>query len=82
MEGAEMSEWTPEESRWMKRARKLFRDKPNTVRLYTTDGEITACKRGVPSNDLSEGIAENGIMACCYLNDHEDSFNMGHGHDH
>ena len=73
-----MNDWTDEESQWIRKAIRLFRRKPPTVDLYTTDGEISACKRGVPSTSLWADVADSGsIMACGYLSDHEDIFNRG-----
>ncbi|MDQ5987067.1 MAG: hypothetical protein CSYNP_02804 [Syntrophus sp. SKADARSKE-3] len=58
-----MKDWDANEDRWIKRARKLFREKPDTVLLYTVDGEITACRKGVPSNDLSETVSPMGTIS-------------------
>lgn len=67
--------WTPEEKRWLSRACRLFRDRPKSIHLYTTDGEITACRQGSPSTDLNEHLADGGtIMACEYLDYHESEF--------
>lgn len=70
-----MDEWTKSERAWISRARRLFRDKPNTVLLYSTDGEISACKLGVMSYDLSTQIANGAaINSGCVLTDmHDDS---------
>ena len=76
-----MSDWTDEESQWIRKAIRLFRRKPPTVDLYTTDGEISACKRGVPSTSLWADVADSGsIMACGYLSDHEDVCKRGGQH--
>ena len=75
-----MSDWTPEEKRWLSRAKRLFREKPEGVCLYTADGEITACRLGVPSTVVCEDLSQGGtVMACCYTSDHEHVFEMGHG---
>jgi|JI10StandDraft_1071094.scaffolds.fasta_scaffold88399_3 hypothetical protein len=66
-------EWTKEEARWLSRAQRLFRERPPNIRLYTTDGEISACKDGVPSDVLLETVAPgDAIMAGCMLPDMHD----------
>ena len=67
---------TKDESRWVKRAQKLFREKPCDLMLYTTDGEIVVCKLGVTSYDYAETIDRNGITPGCVLTDlHDDNDN-------
>lgn len=52
-----MTEWTSAEKKWLRAARKLLREKPEKIKIYTVDGEISACKLHVSSHDLCEAIA-------------------------
>lgn len=54
--------WTANEERWIAKAQELLQRKPTTVKLYTIDGEIVACKRGVSSYDLCTMVAAAGII--------------------
>ena len=69
--------WTDKELKWIRRARRLFKEMPSDIRLYTTDGEITACKLGL-SSEINEALADGAvIMSCCYLSEHDVTFLMG-----
>lgn len=70
-----MNDWTKSELAWISRARRLFRERPDSVLLYSTDGEISACKHGVGSDDLNTRIADGeAINSGCVLTDmHDDS---------
>jgi hypothetical protein len=71
-------DWNSIEVRWIRRAKKLLREKPPSVLLYTLDGEIYACKDGVDSGDCIETVAPCGTIGVgCVITDiHDDS---GHG---
>lgn len=56
------AEWAKAERAWISRAIRLFRDKPDAVRLYTTDGEISACKLGVGSDEINITISGGGAI--------------------
>lgn len=73
-----MSDWTKEEKAWISRAKRLFRDKPASVRLYSTDGEISACKLGVSSDDINTNVANGAaINSGCVLTDMHDREGYG-----
>lgn len=55
-------QWTSRERKWIDKLRAILKSKPNNVKLYTIDSEITVAKFGVESELLSETI-ENNIIA-------------------
>lgn len=66
------------EERWLKRAEKLFKDKPDSLIVYVVDDVATVCKQGVSSSDFSQGIA-NELSPTNMLTDvHDDMGNGNH----
>lgn len=70
-------EWTKEELAWLRRAERLYADKPKSFKVYTIDGDLTACKLGVPYAALSYHIASNGVVPGCVMTDVHDDEDFG-----
>ena len=67
-----MSDWTKEERAWLWQFARLISRQPDDIVLCTTDGEITACKRGVPSREVHYPLP-GAIKGGLYLTDvHDD----------
>ncbi len=50
----------------------------NSIRLYSTDGEISVCKDGVPSEELNVHVANGGAINCgCSITDLHDAEGYG-----
>jgi len=69
----EMLKWTKDEMRWISRAKRLFKQKPAMLEMYTTDGEISICKIGISSEILNETISESGLHAGATMSDMHDA---------
>ena len=65
------------EKLWISRAKRLFRDKPEKLLLYTTDGEISICKRGISSYEFSASIPDSEINCGCVITDMHDDMGRG-----
>ena len=48
-----------QEENWIKRVKRLFKEKPETLRLYAIDCEITVCKKGVSDLIFSDNLGSN-----------------------
>lgn len=57
------------EEAWLRKLKKILASKPEKIILYSTDGDICACKMGVPSGDLARNIAYNIINATNMISD-------------
>ena len=51
-----MKDWSQKESAALKQLDEALRALPNSVLLYTTDGEISACKKGVSSYETMASL--------------------------
>jgi hypothetical protein len=64
------------EQRWVNRLSRCFKDQPKDLLLYSLDGEIIVCKKGVSSNDFQE-IVRAHICAGNMLTDIHDDMDNG-----
>lgn len=67
-----LEEWTREERLAIGRLRRALAGLPRSVRLYVTDCSVIACKQGVSSYDLSEGVGGSVHCGCILTDLHDD----------
>ena len=72
-----MVELTDKDMKWLREADKLFKRMPKGFMLYTCDGTIVVCKKGVNCRDVAWEIENSSINACCVIRDVHDD--MGNG---
>lgn len=72
--------WTKEEETALRALRRaLLKVKDcNQICLYVVDDWVTACKLGIPSDDLSQVIG-HGLNPGCVLTDMHDDEDFGRG---
>jgi hypothetical protein len=71
-------ELTKKEKQWISRAKRLMREKPETLRIYDTDSGMCVCKAGVSSNDIQEDLGASCFFGA-YLTDLHDDSDFGRG---
>lgn len=69
--------WSDKEIKWLKRADRLFKDKPDAIMLYSCDGTITACKISESCRKTSYCIEKSNINCCCVISDVHDDMGFG-----
>ena len=69
--------FTDKEQAWIDKMDKLSRKKPKNIMLYTTDSEVTACRKGEPSDETWNMIRGLDINAGCMLTDMHDDMDNG-----
>ena len=57
-----MSVFDKNEKRWISRAKRLLREKPETIKMYHTDDGIVVCKVGLKTYELIEKIGNPGMI--------------------
>ncbi len=72
-----MDELTKQKKTWIRRLSRAFRDKPESLLLYNTDGNTMICKKGVASDDICESITNSNVCCGCVLTDMHDDAGRG-----
>jgi len=67
---------TTAEQKWIDDMDRLAKKKPKSLNIYTVDSWLIACKKGIPSHDVSETI-HLYVNAGCMLTDMHDDMDNG-----